>query len=372
VPKVPSLEPLLIVTVILLGLAVIGLAVLLVRRPDSATASAQAELAGRLTQLAESQAAAQTQLAERLQAQERALSKAVEDRLADLGKRVGDRLQEQGQQASQALGQLQERLAVIDAAQKNITELSTQVVGLQDILGNKQARGRFGEILLENLLRDALPASSYELQATIGGGRVDCLIKLPHPPGPIAIDAKFPKEAYDALREARGEPATTQARRAFSADIRRHVLAIADKYIVDGATAESALMFVPSEAIYAELHANFANLVEESHRRRVWIVSPTTLMATLTTIRAVLRDVLMREQAGAIQREVGFLVQDVRRLDERVGKLQRHFDQTTEDMRQVRISTEGIVRHGQRIGDIELDGSAKPDLPAPEEMNNLL
>jgi len=357
------METPLVIAVLLLGLVVLGLALLLLRRPGGTAAlTGQAELVGRLSQLADSQAAAKAQLAERLQAQERALAHTLEERLSDLGRRVGDRLQEQTQQAGQTLGALQERLAVIDAAQKNITELSSQMIGLQDILGNKQARGRFGEILLENLLRDALPAAAFELQAQLGAGRVDCLIRLPYPPGPIAVDAKFPKEAYDALREAKDDAATVLARRAFAADIRRHILAIAEKYIVDGVTAESALMFVPSEAIYAELHANFANLVEESHRRRVWIVSPTTLMATLTTIRAILRDVQMREQAGAIQKEVALLVGDVKRLDERVGKLQRHFEQVTDDFRQVRLSTEGISRHGQRIEAIQLEVPEKADL----------
>jgi DNA recombination protein RmuC len=357
------METPLAIAVLLLGLAVLGLALLLLLRRPGGTQmlTGQAELAGRLGQLADSQAAGQAQLSERLQAQERALAQTLEERLSDLGRRVGDRLQEQSQQAGQALGALQERLAVIDAAQKNITELSSQMVGLQDILGNKQARGRFGEVLLENLLRDALPAASFELQAALGSGRVDCLIRLPHPPGPIAVDAKFPKEAYDALREASGEAAILVARRAFAADIRRHVLAIAEKYIVAGVTAESALMFVPSEAIYAELHANFANVVEESHRRRVWIVSPTTLMATLTTIRAILRDVQMREQAGAIQKEVGLLVADVKRLDERVGRLQRHFEQTGEDFRQVRLSAESILRHGQRIEAIQIEAPGKAE-----------
>ena len=359
------METPLVIAVLLLGLVVLGLALLLWRRPGATAAlTGQAELVGRLGQLADSQAAAQTQLAERLQAQERALAHTLEERLSDLGRRVGDRLQEQTQQAGQTLGALQERLAVIDAAQKNITELSSQMIGLQDILGNKQARGRFGEILLENLLRDALPAAAFELQAQLGAGRVDCLIRLPYPPGPIAVDAKFPKEAYDALREAKDDAATVLARRAFAADIRRHILAIAEKYIVAGVTAESALMFVPSEAIYAELHANFANIVEESHRRRVWIVSPTTLMATLTTIRAILRDVQMREQAGAIQKEVGLLVGDVRRLDERVGKLQRHFEQTSDDLRQVRLSADGIARHGQRIEEIQIEAPGKPELIA--------
>jgi DNA recombination protein RmuC len=341
------------IAVLLLAAAVLLLAVaLLLRRGNGGAA---AELGGRLAQLAESQAAHQAQLGERLQAQERALSRALEERLAELGQRVGDRLAQQAQEAGQTIGQLQERLAVIDAAQKNLVELSSQMVSLQDILGNKQARGRFGEVLLENLLRDALPAGAFQLQAVLGSGRVDCLIRLPKPPGPIAIDAKFPKEAYDALREARDEAALAQARRAFAADIRRHVLDIAAKYIVAGETAESALMFVPSEAIYAELHASFPNLVEESHRRRVWIVSPTTLMATLTTIRAVLRDVEMREQAGAIQREVGLLLQDVKRLDERAQKLQRHVEQGADDARQLRISAEAVLRHGQRIAEIRLE-----------------
>jgi DNA recombination protein RmuC len=360
----PELTPTAI-ALLLPGLALVLLVlvlVLLLRRPGGA---AQAELAGRLAQLADSQAAHQAQLGERLQAQERALARAIEDRLAELGQRVGDRLSQQAQESSQTISQLQERLAVIDAAQKNLVELSSQMVSLQDILGNKQARGRFGEILLENLLRDALPAGAFQLQAMLGSGRVDCLIRLPHPPGPIAIDAKFPKEAYDALREARDEAALTQARRAFAAHIRRHVLDIAAKYIVAGETAESALMFVPSEAIYAELHASFPNLVEESHRRRVWIVSPTTLMATLTTIRAVLRDVEMREQAGAIQREVGLLLQDVKRLDERAGRLQRHVEQGAEDARQLRISVEGVLRHGLRIAEIRLEEETPPAVPGP-------
>jgi DNA recombination protein RmuC len=356
------------VALLALALGLLLLAIALLLRRTGAAASG--ELAGRLAQLADSQAAHQAQLGERLQAQERTLARSLEDRLAELGQRVGDRLAQQAQEAGQTIGQLQERLAVIDAAQKNLVELSSQMVSLQDILGNKQARGRFGEVLLENLLRDALPAGAFQLQATLGSGRVDCLIRLPRPPGPIAIDAKFPKEAYDALREARDEAALVQARRAFAAHIRRHVVDIADKYIVAGETAESALMFVPSEAIYAELHAGFPNLVEESHRRRVWIVSPTTLMATLTTIRAVLRDVEMREQAGTIQREVGLLLQDVRRLDERAARLQRHVEQGAEDARQLRISTEAVLRHGQRIAEIRLEeerpGEPAGHLAAPE------
>jgi DNA recombination protein RmuC len=352
----------LVIAVIAAVAAVAALAVvLLTRRGASADGQARAdtalaELAGRLGQMGETQAAQQAALAERLQAQERALAKALEERLADLGKRVGDRLQEQTTAATQSLSELKERLAVIDAAQKNITELSSQVVGLQDILANKQARGAFGEIQLNDLVQAALPPSAYEFQATLDGGqRVDCLLKLPNPPGPIAVDAKFPLESYRALREAKDEPALVLARREFSAAIRTHFRAIAEKYIRPGETAESALMFLPSEAVYAELHASFPNVVEESFRYRVWIVSPTTLMATLTTIRAVLKDVRMREQAGLIQKEVRILLDDVGRLDDRVGKLQRHFDQANEDMRQIRVSTDKVTKRGDRIEELELE-----------------
>jgi DNA recombination protein RmuC len=352
----------LIIAVFAAVAAVAALAVvLLARRGASADGQARAdtalaELAGRLGQMGETSAAQQAALAERLQAQERALAKALDERLADLGKRVGDRLQEQTTAATQSLTELKERLAVIDAAQKNITELSSQVVGLQDILANKQARGAFGEIQLNDLVQAALPPSAYEFQATLEGGqRVDCLLKLPNPPGPIAVDAKFPLESYRALREARDEPALVQARREFSTAIRLHFKAIAEKYIRPGETAESALMFLPSEAVYAELHASFPNVVEESFRYRVWIVSPTTLMATLTTIRAVLKDVRMREQAGLIQKEVHTLLEDVQRLDERVGKLQRHFGQASEDLRDIRISTEKIAKRGDRIEALELE-----------------
>lgn len=323
---------------------------------EAARQAAISELAGRLAQMAESQAAQQAAIAERLQAQERALAKALDERLADFGKRVGDRLQEQTAAATKSLSELKERLAVIDAAQKNITELSTQVVGLQDILANKQARGAFGEIQLADLVQGTLPPSAYEFQATLSGGtRADCLLKLPNPPGPICIDAKFPLESFRALREAKDEAALVQARRDFAAAIRTHFRAIAEKYIRPGETAESALMFLPSEAVYAELHANFPNVVEESFRHRVWIVSPTTLMATLTTVRAVLKDVRMREQAGVIQKEVRLLLQDVARLDERASKLQRHFDQAGEDIRQLRISTEKVVKRGERIDELELE-----------------
>ena len=316
---------------------------------------------GRLSQLAEGQAAAQNQISERLQAQERALAKLLGEGMTEISKRTDS-----------TMADIKERLAVIDAAQKNITELSSQVVGLQDILANKQARGAFGDVQLQNLVRDILPPSAYQFQATLSNGkRVDCLIKLPNPPGSIAIDAKFPLESYRALRNAADEAAHQAAARSFGTDIMTHVRDIADKYSVPGETAEWTLMFLPSEAVYAEVHANFPEVVEKARRARVGIVSPTTMMAILNTVRAVLKDVRMREQAGVIQIEVRTMMEDVLRLDDRVAKLQRHFELAYEDMRQIRISTEKVTRRAERIEGVELEDqreekSAAGMSPPPE------
>ncbi|HIC81765.1 MAG TPA: DNA recombination protein RmuC, partial [Kiloniellaceae bacterium] len=233
---------------------------------------------------------------------------------------------------------------------------------------NKQARGAFGEVQLRDLVEAALPPSAYAFQATLGNGRrPDCLLKLPNPPGPIAIDAKFPLESYEALRAAGSdEAALAPARRAFAQDLKRHVQDIAARYILAGETAESALLFLPSEAVYAELHANFRSVVEESYKARVWIVSPTTLMATLHTVRAVLKDVRMREQAGIIQTEVEKMMGDVLRLDKRVNNLESHFEMARRDIHEIRTSSGKILRRGEKIGELELedDGAAPALEPA--------
>jgi len=333
---------------------------------DDTLARAIYSVSGRLSQLAESQAASQAQLAERMQAQERALARAVEERLAALAKRMDDGLQQASHRQATTMHDLRERLAVIDAAQKNITELSAQVVSLQDILSNKQARGAFGEIQLADIVTAMLPPSAYRFQAALGDGRrVDCLLELPNPPGSIAVDAKFPLESYHLLRNARGEAERLAAARAFSAAILKHVRDIGEKYIVPGETAESALMFLPSEAIYAELHANFPDVVEKSFRAKVWIVSPTTLMATLNTVRAVLKDARMREQAGLIQKEVRTLLDDITRLDERVAALDKHFGQASEDIRQIRISTDKVSKRADRIEAVQLGEGEEEGVPAP-------
>ncbi len=346
--------------IVLIAVAAVGLAavVLLV---------ALAGLRGRLSMLAESQAAAQAQLAERLQAQERALTRGVEERLADLSRRVGESLEKSSLQTHNSMSELKERLVAIDVAQKNITELSSQVVGLQQILDNKQARGGFGETQLQNLVADVLPASAYSLQATLSNGmRADCLIRLPKPPGDIVVDSKFPLESYRALCEATDDLARKEAGKRFGADIMVHVRAISEKYILPGETADSALMFLPSEAVYAELHARFPDIVQKAHRVRVYTVSPTTLWAMLHTIRAVMKDVRMREQAGVIQKEVAKLMDDIGRLSERAANLQKHFDQAVEDVRHIRTSTEKIAAKGERIRDVEIeDESAQASLAPP-------
>ena len=342
-------------TIILLGAVILlaaALAIILMRQGSAR----EAELMRQQLALALSQQAETVQRVERsLREQEQALSKVVNERLDRTEKATG-----------QIVTDLRERLVRIDEAQKKIGDLSTQVVSLQEVLSNKQARGAFGEVQLNDLVQNALPPQAYEFQCTLStGARADCLLKLPNPPGSIAIDAKFPLESYSALRAvAAGDTAALQvAQRSFQQAIRKHITDIRDKYIISGETAESALMFLPSEAIYAELHANFTGLVEESYRARVWIVSPTTMMATLNTVRAVLKDVRMREQAGEIQKTVGLLLDDVRRLGDRVEKLKGHFTATEKDLRDVDISADRITRRGQRILDVDL--GEEPLLPKP-------
>ena len=265
------------------------------------------------------------------------------------------------------MGDLNERLAVIDAAQKNLTDLSQQVVGLQDILSNKQARGAFGEVQLNDLVSSILPPSAFRFQVTLSNGkRADCLLSLPNPPGSIVVDAKFPLESYRALNDAKDEAAIVQASRSFSADIKKHVDAIATKYIIPGETAESALMFLPSEAVFTELHTNFQNVVEDSWRRRVMIVSPTSLMAILNTVRAVLKDANMREQAGLIQAEVLKLLEDVGRMGKRVGNLARHFGNVQDDIKEIQTSSKKVSTRGIRIEEMQLGEEASDELSEPD------
>ena len=327
-----------------------------VRESTEALLQAQRELAGRVSQLAEQSTSERSEL-----------TRAINERLDGVTKRLGDGLEQSATRTARTLGQLTKHLEVIDQAQRNITDLAGQVVGLQDILDNKQARGAFGEVQLNDLVSAILPPSARAFQHTLSNGqRADCLIRLPHPPGPIAIDSKFPLERYHALRAAGDEAEKIRAQREFRAAIGKHIADIATRYIVPGETAESALMFLPAEAVYAELHANFPETVELSYRQRVWIVSPTTLMAPLNTVRAVLKDARMREQAGLIQTEVLKLMEDVGRLDKRVDSLRRHFEQAEKDVREITTSSGRINLRANRIEEVQLEDPVDAIPPPPE------
>lgn len=327
------------------ALAVVVVLIFVLMRSERDRAIAASQMMW-LSQSAEHLSRAQADLTGRLEQTQLG----VNQRLDLLARRLGDGMAEQTARTGQSLRILHERLAVIDAAQRNIHDLSTQVVALQDILSNKQARGAFGEVQLKDLVSAVLPPSAYAFQATLGNGRrVDCLLRLPTPPGPTAIDAKFPLESFNALRASPDEARRAQAARTFAADVRRHIVDIQERYIVPGETADAALLFLPSEAVYAELHANFRPVVEESYRRKVWIVSPTTLWATLNTLRAVLKDVHLREQAQVIEAELSALCADIERLDKRGARLQEHFRQVEDDVRQIRLSAAKIARRADRI-----------------------
>ncbi|MEP5760797.1 MAG: DNA recombination protein RmuC [Litoreibacter sp.] len=280
--------------------------------------------------------------------------------MSDLQDRMNDTLHGSSEKTTKSLTQLQERLATIDRAQTNIEKLSGDVLSLQDILSNKQTRGAFGEIQLNDIVSKALPSDAYAFQVPLSNGkRADCLIHLPNPPGSIVIDAKFPLEAYEQLVAAEGKEAQTKALQLLRQSVRVHIKAISEKYILDGETADGALMFLPSEAVYAELHAKLPDVVREGFAARVWIVSPTTCMATLNTMRAILKDARMREQTGAIRKNLKALHRDVELVVERVGKLDTHFSQARKDLDGIGVAAE---RAGKRA--IKLDNFDFEELEA--------
>ena len=312
----------------------------------------QERLAGGLHHVSEAQAKQQTNMLQ-----------LMEKRLADVQLQMNENLQGSARRTAHSLGELQQRLTAIDKAQENITKLSGDVLSLQDILSNKQTRGAFGEIQLNDIVSKALPSDSYTLQATLSNARrADCLIHLPNPPGPIVIDSKFPLEPYEALRNAKTDWELNEAARQLRTAVKKHIKDISEKYIIEGETADGALMFLPSEAVYAELHANFSELVREGFTARVWIVSPTTCMATLNTMRAILKDARMREQAGAIRRELGLLYQDVDRLGTRVENLDRHFAQAAKDITEIKISADKAGKRARRLDNFDFE-EIKSDTP---------
>ncbi|MBW8365778.1 MAG: DNA recombination protein RmuC [Rhizobium sp.] len=285
------------------------------------------------------------------------LSQTVDGRLNEISGKVAERLDEGFKKTNETFTSVMSRLAVIDEAQKKIEGLASNVVSLQEILGDKRSRGAFGEVQLEALVRNSLPPDAYAFQHTLkSGARADCVLILPAPTGTVCVDSKFPLENYSRMFDDSLPPAERDAsRRQFKADVRKHVDDIAAKYIVEGETSDGAVMFLPAEAVFAEIHAYHPDLVEHAQKKRVWLTSPTTLMAVLNTARAVIRDSETRRMAHVIKDELGKLAKDFSRFDERMKKLASHIEQANKDVSEVRISSDKISRRFQQIERVELE-----------------
>lgn len=299
-----------------------------------------------------------------------ALAKSVDARLAEISAKVSERLDEGFKKTNETFANVMARLATIDEAQKKIDGLSSNVLTLQELLGDKRSRGAFGEVQLEGLVRNIMPPDGYSFQTTLSNGsRVDCLLMLPEPTGRVAVDSKFPLENYNRMfaRDA-AETDRTMATRAFKADVKKHVDDIAAKYIIAGETSDGAVMFVPAEAVFAEIHAYHSDLVEFAMSRRVWIVSPTTLMAVLNTARAVIKDVETRRQVHIIKDELSKLGKDFSRFDVRMKKLADHIRLANEDATEVHISSQKISKRFSQIESVDLEHlqPAAPLLPDAE------
>ena len=351
--------------VVLLFVVLLGVALWRSGAARAAAAAEAAQLAReaemRMAEIARQQVEMQGrmgQMNEALSARQAELNQSLGQRLDAMTGRIGQTMTEQTRSTHESLAKLQERLAVIDTAQGNIQSLAGQVVQLQAILSNKQTRGAFGQSRMEAIVADGLPSGAYEFQATLSNGsRPDCLIRMPNGTPPLVIDAKFPLEAWNAIRAAEaaenGADGGKAAAQAFRRDVEVHIKAISEKYLLTGETQDTAFMFVPSESIFAEIHENFEALVQRAHRARIVIVSPSLLMLSIQVIQSVLKDARMREQAHLIQGEVVRLMEDLSRLDDRVRKLQGHFALTAKDIDQIVTSADKLAKRGQKIEALE-------------------
>ena len=359
------------VVIVLAGLALLAalvvIAVRALRRHDTEAADKQ------LVELARLQAETAVRIEgmrDLLAGRQAELHRAVNERLDSVSHHLNQSMTTSRQHTVDSLQKLNERLVVIDTAQRNITDLASQVTSLQGVLTNKQQRGAFGQGRMELIVQDGLPKSCYEFQFTLSNkSRPDCAVFLPDR-RPLVIDAKFPLEAITAFRDAKGDDERKQAAARLRQDLGRHVGTIADKYLIPGETQDLALMFVPSESIYADLHDGFDDIVQKAFRSKVVIVSPSLLMLAIQVVHQIQRDARMREAADQIHAEVGHLMDDLKRLHERVLKLQQHFGQANEDVRQILISAEKIERRGTRIQEVEFGGEDRPAtdavvIPAP-------
>jgi DNA recombination protein RmuC len=360
-------------------IALIGTALLVARasRVRSVEAARQAargeEIEARMAELARIQADTAGRihmLGEALGGRQAELSRMLAERLDAVTHRVGQSMEATTRHTVESLRHLHERLAVIDNAQKNLTDLSTQVTSLREVLANKQARGAFGQGRMEAIVRDGLPKGAFEFQFTLSNRtRPDCAVFLPGDPRPIVIDAKFPLEAITAFRQATTEEDRRQAAQRLRQDVLRHVSDIAERYLIPGETQEIALMFVPAESVYAELYDGFDDVIQKAYRAQVVLVSPSLLMLAIQVMQQICKDARMREAAQEIRTEVGHLMGDVDRLRERVLKLQQHFGQATDDVAQILISADKITKRGGRIEALEFE-DAQPlheaqVIPAP-------
>jgi DNA recombination protein RmuC len=306
---------------------------------------AQMEMQGRVSAMAEALVSRQAEL-----------NRGINQRLDGMTHRLGSTIAEQTKSTHDNLRKLQERLAVIDAAQNNIQTLAKDVVGLQAILSNKQTRGAFGQGRMEAIVADALPPGAFSFQPTLSNGmRPDCTIAMPNGAAPLVIDAKFPLEAWHAFRDAAQPEARKQAAAQFRRDLETHIRDISEKYLIAGETQDTAFLFVPSESIFAEIHEHFEAVVQKAQRARLVIVSPSLLMLSIQVIQAVLKDQRMREQAHLIQGEVALLMEDLLRLDERTRKLQGHFFAVQKDVEQILTSSDKLTRRGVRISSLDLE-----------------
>jgi DNA recombination protein RmuC len=294
------------------------------------------------------------------------LARLVSERLDAVGMRVGAGLEASGKSASEQLARLNERLAVIDAAQARVAALTQEVVCLKDILANKQARGAFGQGRLEAIIKDGLPSASFEFQYTLSNDtRPDCVIRLPGDPRLMVIDAKFPLEAFAALRQAPGPEARKGAAARVRADVLKHVRDIAERYFIPEETQDIAIMFVPSESLYADLHEHFNDIIQKAHKSRIIIVSPSLLMMAVQVVQAIVRDARVREEAHLIQAEVRGLLEEVTRLRARAAKLDAHFKITQEDVEQILTSADRVARRAGRIDRMDFTAPASEIDAAP-------
>jgi DNA recombination protein RmuC len=354
-------ETFLVVLALIIAIGVVAILVLLLRpRAAPVDLAAEQRMAG-----LNAQVKAMGELLANAQAR---LQDTVHQRLDAVTQNLGESMKTSTKNTTDHLQQLHARLAVIDSAQKNIGELAAQVTTLQQVLGNKQSRGAFGQGQLEAIIADMLPKGAYEFQYTLKNKtRPDCAIFMPES-GPLIIDAKFPLEAMTALRTAGTEDDRKLAVQRVKQDITKHISDIADKYLIPGETQDIALMFIPSESVYAELHERFDDIVQRAHRARVMIVSPTLMVMAIQVIKQVRKDAQMREAADQIRDEVGHMMKDVRLLSERVRKLQTHFGQANEDMVNILTSTGRIEKRAMNIEELDFDSDAPKSaeiIPAP-------